>query len=333
MTEAPSTDALDRFPLLAGLGEDERAAVRACLEPRHASPGEVLVRQGEPSEGLWLVLSGQVSVVLEGDPEHEVAVLGPRTFFGEMSLVAAGPARATVRAVTDAELAVLPASRAAALDTFPELRDALEDTARRRRAANRVVELEPVEVALGELAVALRPLWPDDWRLMLDSLERTSQESLRRRFFSVPNLSEHTMRRLARVDWTDHFAWAVLEGGVDGPLVAVGRYGRFVDEPEVVEVALLVADDLHGRGIGRLLVQALVVAAAHHPGVTTFSATALAENTAVRGLLEAYGAAFGPGERSQEVTSRWPVAEAVARVDPDLRAQLEPLVHAVLSPS
>ena len=50
----------------------------------------VVVRQGEPSEDLYLILDGSVSVIVDDieDPEQEMVVsyLNPGEFFGEIGL-------------------------------------------------------------------------------------------------------------------------------------------------------------------------------------------------------------------------------------------------------
>ncbi len=321
------------IPLLSSLDERQLAIAASNLDLVTVESGEDVVRQGSATAGLYLVLRGEVAVVRDvGGVERDLAILGPHAVFGEMSLDRHRPAAATVRTRTPSDLALLPRDRVEVLDRLPGLRDQLAELAARRRAANRIAELEPVSVSTGEVELHLRPLWPDDWRLMQASRSRTSQESLRRRFFSVPNLTEYTMRRFANVDWQDHFAWAALTDadgdGVDD-LAAIGRYGRLSDDPHAAEMALLVIDDLQGHGVGRLLMGALAVAADHH-GVTDFTATALADNQAIRHLLSSFGATWTPGERGQEVTARWPVAEALAATPEDLRDALDPVVHAVL---
>jgi len=50
-----------------------------------------------------------------------------------------------------------------------------------------------------------------------------------------------------------------------------------------------VIDEYHGRGIGRLLLEALVVHASQH-GITTFTATVLSTNEAMINVLAAMGA-------------------------------------------
>jgi SulP family sulfate permease len=59
----------------------------AHLYPRTLQMGEVLCRQGEPSEELFLIESGRIAIVvdMEGEP-HRLRSLGERTFFGEMGI-------------------------------------------------------------------------------------------------------------------------------------------------------------------------------------------------------------------------------------------------------
>ena len=54
------------------------------------------------------------------------------------------------------------------------------------------------------------------------------------------------------------------------------------------EIALAVADELQGRGIGRALVDASV-GWAHEAGIDRFSATMLSDNVAIRRLLTGLG--------------------------------------------
>lgn len=52
----------------------------------------IVFRQGDPSEDLYLILDGSVSVIVDDieDPEQEMVVsyLNPRELFGEMGLLA-----------------------------------------------------------------------------------------------------------------------------------------------------------------------------------------------------------------------------------------------------
>jgi CRP-like cAMP-binding protein len=67
--------------------------------------GEIIVRQGEPGDCMFVVQSGAVEVVREDDGTMTVlAELGPNDFFGEMSLFEREPRSATVRAKRDARV-------------------------------------------------------------------------------------------------------------------------------------------------------------------------------------------------------------------------------------
>jgi small-conductance mechanosensitive channel len=62
--------------------------------------GETIVRQGEPGQSMYIVVSGSVSVVLEPSRD-EVARIEAGGYFGEMSLLTGEPRSATVLAIDD----------------------------------------------------------------------------------------------------------------------------------------------------------------------------------------------------------------------------------------
>jgi small-conductance mechanosensitive channel/CRP-like cAMP-binding protein len=75
---------------------------------RHFAGGELIIRQGEAGDSLYILHSGGVSVRLEVEgAEREVAVLQPGDFFGEMSLMTGEPRRATCAALGDVETYVV----------------------------------------------------------------------------------------------------------------------------------------------------------------------------------------------------------------------------------
>jgi NTE family protein len=71
--------------------------------------GEVLIRQGEPGDGMFIVISGrfQVSVALEDGTERILGEIGRGELVGEMAILSGEPRSATVRAIRDSALVKL----------------------------------------------------------------------------------------------------------------------------------------------------------------------------------------------------------------------------------
>jgi CRP-like cAMP-binding protein len=277
--------------------DDERERLAGLLDLRQVPAGTVLVEQGQEHPALTLILGGRASVrrVIDGE-EHDLAVLGPGAFIGELGLLAPDiPATATVIALDDLEVAVPVKGRGRRLLKDPTLGPHLRETAQRRLATNRVRMIGPVRVTLRDGSeMDMRPLWPDDWILMAEGATRTSPETLYRRFLSTPKITETNLRRMATVDYVDDFAW--VAAGVpgspeEGQLIGGARYARLEERPDTAEVALIITDTGQGRGLGPCLLLGLAVAAEEH-GITRFYGTALSTNTPVRKLLSRAGATW-----------------------------------------
>ena len=94
---------LTRVELLAGLPGSKLAELAGRLEREEVGPGETVVREGEPGERFYIVLSGLLSVSQEGIGERRM--LRPGDSFGEVALAMGIPRTASVRAVTPAVVA------------------------------------------------------------------------------------------------------------------------------------------------------------------------------------------------------------------------------------
>jgi RimJ/RimL family protein N-acetyltransferase len=143
--------------------------------------------------------------------------------------------------------------------------------------------------------VILRPGLPADRQLLATEFERLSPESRYRRFFSpMKTMSPALLEYLTSIDYVDHFAWAALsaEPGPGGEPrgVGVSRYIRLAD-PTAAEMAVTVVDDWQGKGLGRILLDALVFEALEN-GVTRFEGDVLTENGPMQELLRRAGATF-----------------------------------------
>ncbi len=122
-------------------------------------------------------------------------------------------------------------------------------------------------------AARIRPVVPADAELVLAFYERVSHESKYMRFLSPrPNLSQRDLDRFTQVDHRDQIALLVT---LAGNIIGIGNVDRI--SPTEAEVAFLVEDAQHGRGVGTLLLEHLAQAGRER-GVTRFLAEVLPEN-------------------------------------------------------
>ncbi|HMO55974.1 MAG TPA: cyclic nucleotide-binding domain-containing protein [Roseiflexaceae bacterium] len=124
---------LGRIPLFSQLSPLERIGIAELLQPAHYVRGELIITQGSPGTALYLVESGQVLVEQHG---QLIAQLEDGDFFGEMSLLHDTPHNADIRALTPADVLILPATDfEALLARQPTLAAQLHDVAERRRVS------------------------------------------------------------------------------------------------------------------------------------------------------------------------------------------------------
>jgi len=97
---------LDRVDLFSPLAPEEREALRARLTHAMFTAGEPVVEQGAIADSLYVVESGELSVLVEGEGGGvvEVGTLSEGDAFGEMALLTGEPRTATVKAKTVASL-------------------------------------------------------------------------------------------------------------------------------------------------------------------------------------------------------------------------------------
>jgi CRP-like cAMP-binding protein len=106
-------------PLFAGLLPSELERIALVMKPVEASAGDALCTEGEPGHEFFVIVDGEAAVERSG---HAVAKLASGDFFGELALLDRGPRSATVRALTDMHLYVLPErSFAGVLTELPAL--------------------------------------------------------------------------------------------------------------------------------------------------------------------------------------------------------------------
>jgi CRP/FNR family cyclic AMP-dependent transcriptional regulator len=84
---------LQQVGLFAGLSADDLGALAANLQRRRYPRGQVVFRQGDPGASLYLIEAGSVKIVVStpGGKTLTLRILGPRDFFGELSLLDGEP--------------------------------------------------------------------------------------------------------------------------------------------------------------------------------------------------------------------------------------------------
>ena len=111
---APSFDQLAQMSIFAGLSDEQRRQIVEIATTVEFSPGETILRQGDSSQNLWIVVEGQCEVTRtvtrksgggrngsqNGVDAIVLAELGPYSQFGEMSFFHTAPHSASVQAKT-----------------------------------------------------------------------------------------------------------------------------------------------------------------------------------------------------------------------------------------
>jgi RimJ/RimL family protein N-acetyltransferase len=133
--------------------------------------------------------------------------------------------------------------------------------------------------------LVVRPIRSDDKDALVAGLGRLSSRSVYQRFLAPkPRLTTSELRYLTEVDFVDHYALVAVLARSPGILVGVGRWVRDTDVPGEAEIAIVIADDLQGRGVGTRLGEALTVAARDR-GIERFTASMLSTNHAAHRLF------------------------------------------------
>jgi RimJ/RimL family protein N-acetyltransferase len=148
--------------------------------------------------------------------------------------------------------------------------------------------------------ILIRPIRPDDKRMLEDGLRHLSDESVQRRFLTLKrSFSRSELRYLTEVNGRDHVALVAEYPGDARPeapgsagcagvgvnrLIAVARFVRLADDPTAAEVAIVVADDWQRRGVGTELTERLAERA-REAGIRRFTATMSSDNVAAHRLM------------------------------------------------
>jgi len=141
----------------------------------------------------------------------------------------------------------------------------------------------------GGAVVRVRPLRTTDGTLLREAFARLSPDSRRSRFFlPIRELSDSTLTRMTDVDGRDRAA-VLAVSPEDGRGVGVARYVRSTEDPTRAEIAVTVADEIQGKGLGPRLLRELAKVA-RDAGIDTFTMDVLSDNLRARRALRTFGA-------------------------------------------
>jgi CRP/FNR family transcriptional regulator len=110
LSQQECIDMLAHIPLFCELSPRELRKLAGTAVQRSYPAGRVIVRQGEPGVGLYVLIRGRAHVQqqgAEGSP-RQIALIGSNEVFGELALLDNAPRSASVIAEEDTSTLVIP---------------------------------------------------------------------------------------------------------------------------------------------------------------------------------------------------------------------------------
>lgn len=101
---------LARQPLLRLMERDALRLLAFAAETRMLRAGDVLFRNGEPSDGALLVVSGALALASDDDGKPATEIVGPGAMVGELALFTSVPRQSTAIAREPTQVMRLPRS-------------------------------------------------------------------------------------------------------------------------------------------------------------------------------------------------------------------------------
>ena len=98
-----------KAPLFSALDDDASHALRASMVALKLNKGQILFKEGEEGDRLYVVVHGKIKLgtTSADGRENLLSILGPGEMFGELSLFDPEPRTSTATAVTDVRLVSL----------------------------------------------------------------------------------------------------------------------------------------------------------------------------------------------------------------------------------
>jgi acetyltransferase len=146
------------------------------------------------------------------------------------------------------------------------------------------------KLTLGDRALLLRPIRPEDEPQHYDFLSRLSPEDVRFRFFaSVQNLPHSQMARFTQIDYEREMAFVATAAKEDGAPETLGVVRTITDpDNDKADFAIIVGSEMKGQGLGAALLDKMI-AYCRNRGTGELVGQVMADNRPMLGLAKSRG--------------------------------------------
>jgi CRP/FNR family cyclic AMP-dependent transcriptional regulator len=155
---------LKTVPLFSSMTDEQLRLLQPCLQQRSYPRSSFILRAGEETDALYIVVSGRAKILIPDEQGREVilAVVGPNEFFGEMGLLDDLPRSASVETLEACQMLRLSKSGfiTCLKDNFELAMIIIRNLVKRLREADRKIESLALIDVYGRVA-----------RLLLDQAE------------------------------------------------------------------------------------------------------------------------------------------------------------------
>jgi len=135
---------LKSVPLFSSFNDAHLNTLLTCVQHRSYPRGSFILRAGEETDALYIILSGRAKVLIPDEEGHEVilTIMGPQEFFGEMGLLDDLPRSASVETLEACEMLRLSKAGFTNVlkDNFELAMLIIRNLVRRMRDADRKIE-------------------------------------------------------------------------------------------------------------------------------------------------------------------------------------------------
>ncbi|GMV56158.1 MAG: Crp/Fnr family transcriptional regulator [Betaproteobacteria bacterium] len=178
-----SVTALRTFAMFSGLSESSLEPIARASIMRRIPRGATVVRAGDRTDFVYLILSGSLKVLVSDEEGREVilSMLGPGELFGEMGVLDENPRSATVVALAASDLVVISKAdfKRCLYENFDVTMYILRNLVQRLRVADRKIE-----------SLALMDVYGRVARLLLEMAEEVNGQKVVNRRISKQDIAK-----------------------------------------------------------------------------------------------------------------------------------------------